>query len=547
MIHSDKDDSKLLIRCPECGQRFRVQPELRDRIVECGICEHRFRITDEVIVRVRKFYPGEARKRGLERFQRIPHAPPVNLPADSPRGYQPAQQAAYHTAPPPSAFEPVPPQRIIAGFLGVLAMVLMALLLIFGSEQGGLLDGIDQTRRLILASFVALVGFTLLIYANPRSRIPAISIGCIMSVALLSLPFFFQEGTDPIDGRDTAAVDPARETDHEDTPEEIDPETARIRELRESIGLRPLEREIDRLESADAPYRAYGLFLIGLRESNRIGVRDYIIRITGADPLSHIFPRDEGNYLFVVTGVEMNLERLAALASPLGEVRRILPEVHVAEIVIDNSIFIESDSEKLIRRDEPEFYELNLHELNSIDLHRVERAVLRLADAEPRSYRADITRRLHELFEEPGVNFHGAIARALAVWDQDTVAASKAATRAAVGLHERGTTAPADLVSLALKEPSESMVPVLVSQWRDNSTLWENHCIAMGPLIEEAMLDEFESSDGSSRQSAVRILSQTGGEASLAALSEAVGETTGELELIMRQAIETIQRRDSGS
>ena len=65
-----KEDSLLLIRCPSCGQRFKVEDDLRDRTVECGGCEHRFKINDETIVRGRKFYPSEKKPRGLQTFKR---------------------------------------------------------------------------------------------------------------------------------------------------------------------------------------------------------------------------------------------------------------------------------------------------------------------------------------------------------------------------------------------------------------------------------------------------------------------------------------------
>ena len=535
MIPHEQNDAQLLIRCPECKQRFKVKPELRDRTVECGICEHRFRIHDDVIVRVRKFYPGESRKRGLDRFHRIPQAPPVQAQLGNPQSYQPA--------PPLSAFEPLPPQRIIAGFVGVLAMILMALMLIFGSMPGGMFDAVDQTRRLILAGFVSVLGFLLLLYANPRSRLPAVLIGGVLSAVLISLPLIFNKGTDRYEPEQATVPAPTTFGTDTDPESEMDPELARIQELRETIGLRPLEQEIERLEAADSPYKAYGLYLTGLQQSNRIAVRDFMFRVTNADPLSHVYPRDEDAYLFVITGLEMNIERLAALASPLGEVRRILPEIHLAEIAIDNSVFIESNPEKLAQRDDPQFYELNLRELRSIDLQRIERAVNRLADAKPRAYRADITQRLRELLDESGVDFHGTIARALAVWDTDTDRSAEIATQTALNLHNRGESAPPELVSLALKRPSEGMVDVLVSQWRQNVTMWENQCIAMGHMIEEAMIPEFEATEGARRQSAVRILSRTGGEPSRKALQNALDDADGELNLIIRQAIELIDDR----
>lgn len=535
------DDNNLLIRCPSCNQRFRVKPELRDRMVECGICEHRFHIRDDVIVRVRKFYPGESHRRGLDGFHRVRKARPVEMELGMPQAYQPAP-----TPPPINTFEPLPPQRIIAGVAGVVAMVIMALLLIFGSQQGGMLDGIDHARRLILAGFAAALGFALLLYANPRSRLPAVLIGGLLAATLVSLPFIFQERTQPLGERQaetTAQTTSQTDDANEQSARETSPEEARIRELRENIGLRPLEQEIERLKSADSPYQAYGLYLIGLSESHRIAVRDYMTRITNADPTSHIYPRDEGNYLFVLTGLEINLERLAALASPLGRIGRIFPEIQVAEIIIDSSVFIEGNPDKLFQRDNPEFYEQNLRELRSIDLQRIEQAVQRLADAEPSAFRADIAQRLIELLTEPGVDFHGTIARAIAVWELDIDRAAEVATRASVDLANRGEPVPSELVNLALKRPSEDMVTVLVAQWRNNATLWENHCISMGPPIEQAMLREFAASEGPQRQSAVRILSQTGGEATEQALQEALGDATGELEFVIRQALEAVRNR----
>ena len=101
MPSSSPDDSLLLIRCPSCGQRFKVGEDLRERTVECGGCEHRFRINDEVIVRGRKFYPSERKNPGLNRFHRIP------LPGgESMIGVQPVR---YGNMPDPAVLEPASP------------------------------------------------------------------------------------------------------------------------------------------------------------------------------------------------------------------------------------------------------------------------------------------------------------------------------------------------------------------------------------------------------------------------------------------------------
>jgi len=173
MSAPNPDDLLLLIRCPSCGQRFKVGDDLRERTVECGGCEHRFRINDDVIVRGRKFYPGERNGHGLNRFQRVP------LPGgESLRGVQPIR---YSAMPEPAVLEPASPQRIVAGAIGVAGIILMGLLLMFGASRGGLLDGMVVTDRLLMAGFASLIGVVLLVYGNPRARLKALAVGLLLS------------------------------------------------------------------------------------------------------------------------------------------------------------------------------------------------------------------------------------------------------------------------------------------------------------------------------------------------------------------------------
>jgi len=525
------DEEKLLIRCPACRQRFKVRHEFQNRMVECGVCEDRFRINDEVIIRIRKFYPGENRHHGLSRFQRVSYSQSID---------QPLSASDLVTAPKPAAaYQPLPPQRIIAGFIGVALMVLVGILMIFGVGHGGPLDGISLANKLIMAGFAAFLGTGLLLYANPNTRLKAGMIGIAFAGGLLAIPYFNKGESPEIDGTATAVV----EAQQSPAEEPQDPQAILIRRLQEQVGLRPLEQEIQRLENSDTNLAAYGLFLVGLQESNRIAARDFMLRVTSAAPNSHIYPRNEGEYLFVLSGLDMNIERLAAMASPLGNVRRIVPELGVIEILIDNAVFIEPPSGILVDRNHPEYFELNLRELSSIDIQRIQRAVLRLAESEPRMYRSDIARRLRELLNEPGVTFHAPIARALRTWETDMEAAARAATNAAIRLRQEGSTAPPELVSLALKKPSDDLIPVIIEQWRTNTLQWENYCIEKGPAIEAAMLREFDTADHSLQQSAARILGRVGGDASRAALEAAKENAGREFEVVINRALENIATR----
>jgi len=185
-------DPVILIRCPSCGQRFRVGDDLVGRPVECGSCENRFRITEDVIIRGRRVYPGERNDKRLDFFQRVPIA---NASSISTGGFVPLH---YDNSPDPSLFEPSAPQRIIAGMVGVGVMLFIGMLLVFGASRGGVLDGMVTPNRMLMGGFAGLLGTALLIYANPKARMRALGIGMLCIAGLVSAPLFLKEGSTPL-------------------------------------------------------------------------------------------------------------------------------------------------------------------------------------------------------------------------------------------------------------------------------------------------------------------------------------------------------------
>ena len=467
MALSNQDDLLLLIRCPSCGQRFKVGEDLRGRTVECGGCEHRFRINDEVIVRGKKFYPGERKDPRLNRFQRVPLA--IGAIAKS------APSVAYADAPELVSFEPVSPQRLIAGIAGVAGMVLMALLLMFGASRGGMLDGMSTSNRLVMAGFTALLGIVMLVYANPRSRGKALMIGGMFAAALISLPFFFTLGSTPLK-HNVSGGGPVEDGSAQAEPESDGGigESEDDRDLRGDIGTKPLEDEIARLAGLGSSKTAVGLWIRDLREQYRMLVMDYIIRVTGADLQSHFYPRGNGDFLLVVTGVNTSLERLAGLAGALGKVGDIYPELSVVEVRINNDSFVEGPIEKLTDKNDPAFYELNKRELESVDLQRVSKAVRRLAEAEPKVYRNDISRKLISLLESNGVEFKGDVCKALSVWADEPGTAGEAALRQVRILIDADDEVPPEMVALIVKEKNPGVIPILEGLWGEDPTRWES-------------------------------------------------------------------------
>lgn len=524
------DDSLLLIRCPSCGQRFKVGDDLRERTVECGGCEHRFRINDEVIVRTKKFYPGERSDPALNRFQRVPLAGGESLTG--------MQTIRYGNVPEPAVMEPASPQRILAGALGVVGMIIMALILLFGGNSGGILDGMATSNRLLMGGFACLMGILMLIYANPKARIKALAVGLLLTSGVMAVPFIVKTGSVLPGSRQENVAQ--GDNPPVEVPKETDADKA-LNTLKSRIGTDPLESEMAKHSKQDGKHAA-GIWLRDLNGSNKNLVRDYFIRAAEADSSTHPYPRDGGDYLLVVTGTSKTLQELAKIAAPLGEIMNIYPELSVVEVRVNNDTFIEGSMEKLNNKQDAAFYELNHRELESIDLDRVKRAVQRLSDAKPTVYRSDITRRLISLLGEETVDFKPIICRALEVWSEQPGPASAAALNEVKKLAAKKFTVPREMITLIVKEKNMEVIPYLDELWVKNATEWEPLYGELGPAIEPALLKRFPETNGTFRFSAIRLMGLTGGADSLAVLEKVQGSDP-ELKILLERARKSIKDR----
>lgn len=497
-------------------------------MVECGACETQFRVNDETILKTKKFYPGEHRDPRLHGFGRRPMetSAPVNI-----------QTAHYHPEPQSVAFEPPGAQRTIAGAVAVVMMILIALLLGFGAHQGRALDGVSQTNRLILAAFAGVLGGALLIYANPRGRKKAVFFALLFCSGLVAMPFIFTEASEPLAATGGTSHVPEEEATPVDDSEK----------LAKSLGLEPLSAENLRLAEKGDAGRAVGLWLREMKESNKLLIRDHLVRETGADPDSNLYVRDRGDWLMVLSGVKRPIEEIAAVAGKLGrdgKAERIYPELNLVEIVVDNSSFVEGPIEKLNDKSGPAFYELNKRELDSIDTERARRAVKRLADAEPKIYREDIVRRLSQLLRDADAADAGHICQALFTWSTpEQTFATAAVVESLKRLHADGATPPREMIAFLVARKETSVAPVLDEIWVKDHTAWEQYYGELGPSIEPLVLTHLNSESLMLRHSAVRLLGRVGTPASLPKLEALRPGADTELRVLLDRAQTAISQR----
>lgn len=532
MSPPNTDDELIIIGCPSCRERFKVEEEFIGSRVECGNCEHQFEITHNEVIKGKKFYPGEGKSPGLEKFHR---AQPAKIDHDLPVPMAP-QQAPVHQH---HQVEPTSPMRVMLGLMGGLAIAFMAMIMILGAKRGGMLDGVTTDKRLVMSGFVAVIGFILIVCANPNARIRAVLIGMLAAGGLAVIPLFFTDGSIPL-----GVANP--ENSGETTDEHDDPKSKKlsVEQLREQFGIGPLESEIQRLALSGSNKRAIGIWFKNLRSSNRYLVRDYIIRVTNADYESHFYPRGNDTYLMVVTGITLSMDEMQNIMNPLGTVEEVHEELQVIETLVDNESFQSKDMEKLTDPKNPMFYHLNNEELSSVDLERVSAAVNRLAEAEPTILRADITGRLIYLMQQDWVDFKDDVAAALSVWASDPGPASEAALEAAKKMRLNGETVPLEVIQLVVDKGNTNVIPLLNILWNENPSKWELIYAEVGPAAEDLMVQNLKEATGVHRDSAIKILGRIGGVIALDLLTEMdQPDVTGETKILIRNAISLINKR----
>lgn len=513
----------LQIRCPSCGRKFKVDGNLRGKTVQCGSCEQQFRIADEAILRAKRIYPGENRDAALGKFPRIPEH----------HGKRAAATVEYAPAPPPAAFEPATPLQIIAGIIGAAGMIFTALYLLFGTGYGGM----DGQKRLILAGFAAVLGFALLLYANPRARLKAALVGVLMAAGLIAIPLLRPGGGLP--AGDGKSISRAEEAKLGDRPSDSE------KELRSRLDLGPLDKANAALKEKGATHRVTGIWIHNLLERNKTLVRDHLQRLAKSDLPPDLYVRGNDSHLIVFTETKIDLPQLAAISETLGEIRARYPEAGVIELDVDNALFVEVSAEKLSDTGNPAFYDLNKNELSNVDPNRIKAAVLRLTAAEPKLFRPDISARLTELLGMKDIDFKPEIARALIVWAETPGPAGTAALAEIRRQLADRVTVSRDFAELAVKENPPGTLDVIMELWKSAPAQWESFVGRLGRPAEKRMLRELPAARDGALHSVVRVLGQCGGSESLEALTRITPGSDRELAALIGKCTALIRERQN--
>ena len=522
------DPEKLNIRCPSCRVRFSVDTELMNRIVECGACDFQFRITDAVIIHSKKVHAGAKRELEPNQFRRIP-LDSIGAPA----GIQTVNYADFKH---PEQFGPAPPQRLIAGVFSIAIMLFGALLLFIASKPGTSFGGMLFEKKLIIAGFTSLLGFVFLLYANPCAKFKAGLIGLLLAAGVFAIPIFVKENSSKL-GKNP---NPPSEFDLLINGDgAVDP----ILALRERFITPPLENEQKRLDAISSNKKAYGIYLTDMLDRNKLTARDYLARESLAGESSHTYPRNDRNYLLILTETDMSFEEVAVIASTLGKVTETHSEINLMVLQVDNDKFVAGSTEDLNDTTHPAFYTLNLRELESIDIERVKQAVERLANSDAKLLGSDIVEMLIKLLDNPGITFHDAIARALLKWTDDLGPASEVGLKVLKSYVIQKTSPPEHLVRLVADQKDPAAIPTIVSIWEKNTVIWDKELVKFGSPIEALVLKRVSSDQPPLRTAAIKMRGNIGTQLSLPELRKAASDEDPEVRLLTERAIQLIEQR----
>ena len=515
----------MRIQCPECSQRFDITEDLLGKTVECGSCDARFKVTEDRLVSQRKkFYPGEKRLSHLERFGRTAAS----------RVETKFQKAHYKPDVDPSWVGPPRPRRLIATVCGLLLMVMVIMaFVLMGGEEGPMRDMVTQ-NRFILCGFTALLGSILVIYGMVGKRLMGVVVALLGSLLLLSMPVIF-----PANPVGVSSVDVPDDQDAlgGSTPSN---ELWTEQDYLFEIGYDPVEEAI-RMNSKDT---VIAVFLRNAAPKWREVINNYLYESTGKKNRGTSYDRGDDYMmgLILMVGQTESIEEIAALCTKFGRIEKISKELRVIDVVVDHESLAPLDQGDALDPNSLSFEAQNLKALHSIDAKVRMNAVKRLATAEPRALRDDITQKLSGLLAESTAEQQLEIIRALNTWAVPGSGVKHSVQAAVKTIHEKGKV-DRQVMAFLIKFEIDAAGEILLDLWKKDPVSWSEFFVQMGEGAQILLLPELDKMDTPHIISASGILGKVATESGITYIERVIEKKEGQSKKSLQAAVDEIKSR----
>ncbi len=538
---------KIQIKCPACGQKFSVTESYIGRMVECGACDEKFKVEESTIVSHRKNYPGKKYESNPELYSRYKS----NIPKQSPEVS--FQKASYQEVSPEYA-QPPRPLKTLMICIGAIFIILFIALFLIGGREEGILKNLDNSRRLILASFVTIAGSGLII-SGARHKSKGLLLSLALGGTLIAMPFIFPEVSD------AKLVDRILEEESlSDSVPEEEPEPssfeARLEKYKLSTGFAKVEKTRETLKN-DLKQDPDLLKVIILHNNpeKRFQDLDPIISYLETSltleeaPLTYSYGREiDGVPVILITFITPKpMQEVIELTKRFGspkEMNDITSALKVIEIEVNRNTLISPNSEFTNNVNHPEYYTANYWELRNIDRDKQLNAAKRLQSAPVKGMQADISTALRDLIN---MNDHELSRQAIATlyhWTRPEYKTDQRVLEYAATIVGTELMHSSVMDYLADKEIPDA-VEILAKQWSSEkgNLLWENHVVRAKKRGEMAVLSVLPTLNQSHYKSAAFILSKVGTAESIPAINNLLPQVNENDQKYFKDAIDEINSR----
>jgi len=518
----------MRIQCPECSQRFDVTDDFLGKTVECGSCDGRFKVSAESIVKDKaKFYPGEKRETHLERFGRNSSEGGASVDFQQAH-YQPDVNAA--------RIGPPRPRRTVATIVGVSLMSLVIVIfLLTGGKEGAMRD-METMNRFILVGFTALLGGLLVIYGMVNNRRLGIILTAVFVALLLLLPILLP--ANPMNASvvpiavDSQLGDGSR-TDLSNIEKERD-------DYLFEIGYAPVKEALAKFPKDEV----VGIYLRNASELVSGKIRDYMYEATDKANRGIIYERGElgSESLILLLNQKRSIDEIALLCEKFGRIERIEKKLSLIDVIVERSKISQLDKYKMLDSSSLDFEFQNLQALKSFDPTERLNAVRRLAVAEPRSRRDDITQQFIKMIPESSMELQLEIINALKTWALPTAGAEPVVLEAVKQIHAQGKVDKAAMGFLVDRKV-EGCEFILGDLWDGNPAAWSEMMLQLGEGAQILLLPKLKDMDMPHLVSASEILAKTGTMDSIPLLEKVMKSKEGQSKKSLQAAIDEIKKR----
>lgn len=533
---------KIQIKCSSCGQKFAVSESYKDRIVECGACDHRFKVAgDAILQQKKKFYPGERTQLNSDNFAKLEtDTVPQQAEANSNLGFQPALQ---HKNVGPGYAQPPSAKRSFAILVGAGLIILFIVIFIVGSSQNGMLENVDEQKRILLAAFIAILGCALII-GGFRHKIKGLAIALVLGGSLLALPFVFPVAQTPevTDGDDLGFANSIA-VDEVKTKAESE---KKIDAYKNDIGYRKV---ISRRENAS---NAKLIKAIVVRDigSHTDTICDYLEEELNLEskPITYASERSlEGRRVtLIILEHDVSTPDLVEITKKFGdpaEMNQMRTELDVIEVLVKEDRLTSTSTDILTDETNPLFFSGNYQELFNISRDRRLAAVQRLEKVKSSlGRRSDIADKLSKMINVKNQTISNEAIRALNKWTIPEYKLDHKVKNYAEALADKGNL-NTSVMEYLIEKKIPDISDILAKQWLNSNghLIWDDLIKQAGPQGELAIIKALPQADSAHLKAASSVLMKIGTTKSLPALSATLNRADKEDAKYLKATIDEIK------